>query len=740
MPRQNQPHLERRPSGYYFRRRLPHLPPSAGSTEASAKSPPEAGARKNLRAPPQTGSVCLSLRTHFLRDAKILARRLTAASDVLFAARTEQDMPIAADIMGAILGAVRDREIQAHERSRARAPVRSSREVDIALTREAEIQAALRNCIAHGQRDVALPLINDAATALGLALDAEDPDLPILAHNALRLLVEISQERATREAGGYDGASVLAELSSTVGPRPAAPTFHSLRGAEPRVALQDAFGTAVPAQPLATLAVPSVPSPMQLSLSTPTRDFAMRSSSTVSDVPRDSIPTYSPPTVLRLGHLRIDPDILTEDARIWLLDPSNMRIDQAFDIFIQVKTAGYGDMFSKTQKRLPGAGASWVRSSLPGMMVARRFWADLLDNCRLNEVTKAKLQHALDQLWRLPKHHGKTYDNSKGFYDMILATDLNEIEQQVAAAAAIEADPSLSEAQGDELRQKANIPRIRSETYLKHGRAMGRIGRFLEQLGLLPTNPFALCSWTAQEEKQLKSKEETRARVEWDDRLYDLFRTPIFQGVITDPGDPLFWAPLIAVHNGPRLQEILQLGPDDFGYEGGHLYFQIRNLPGNSVKSISSERRLPVHPNLIKLGLVELIELRRRQKEPRLFPNIGRGETRGTQSELFTKAFGYYRQTNGVYWPGLDFHALRTTFHGFLLNSRVVSDARRRRLMGHKPVDEGEVSYAQGLRSSALLEDLLEVQIDISMIQSPFDSRQTNVVSLPALRAKKRNS
>lgn len=111
--------------------------------------------------------------------------------------------------------------------------------------------------------------------------------------------------------------------------------------------------------------------------------------------------------------------------------------------------------------------------------------------------------------------------------------------------------------------------------------------------------------------------------------------------------------------------------------------------------------------------------------------------TGGKPSELFTKSFGYYRKTNDVYdvyWPGLDFNALRTTFHTFLLNSNSVSDARRRRHMGHNPLDEGERSYAQGMSPSALLGDLDEVKIDISMIQSPFRQGAAKVISLQGTR------
>lgn len=295
-----------------------------------------------------------------------------------------------------------------------------------------------------------------------------------------------------------------------------------------------------------------------------------------------------------------------------------MRIDEAFGIYFEVKKAGYGDEFTKSQKRRPNAGTNWVRNSQPGLDVARRFWVDLLGNCRLSEVTDRMLEEALEKLWRLPKLHGKKFKNVTGFYDLIDAVDSLEIQQEAEVERLIDTSPDLSEGQIEKLRRDAAIPRIRSETYLKHGRSMGRIGRFLEGLGLLPRNPFARCSWSADEEKQLQAQEEARARIAWDDRLNDLFRTPEFQGRASDPGSPLFWAPLLAVHNGLRMQEALQI--EDIGSEDGHPYLTVRNKAGNFVKSVSSERRLPIHPNLIELGLMDLVELRRHEKEPRLSP------------------------------------------------------------------------------------------------------------------------
>ena len=210
-----------------------------------------------------------------------------------------------------------------------------------------------------------------------------------------------------------------------------------------------------------------------------------------------------------------------------------------------------------------------------------------------------------------------------------------------------------------------------------------RVGKMLKAMKLIDENPFEICSWTNDEEKDMKANEEDRSRMLWDDRIQKLFASPVYQGQCDEDDYPLFWAPLIARFGGGRAEEILQLGPDDFGSENGIAYFTVRNVIGNHVKSTAGERRIPVHPTLIQLGLLRFVEMRRRQNHSRLFPNLNRGKTKDTFSELFSKTFGYYRKTNDCYWSGLDFHAFRTTFHNDLGNL-LCPDMIRRRLMGHR--------------------------------------------------------
>lgn len=181
----------------------------------------------------------------------------------------------------------------------------------------------------------------------------------------------------------------------------------------------------------------------------------------------------------------------------------------------------------------------------------------------------------------------------------------------------------------------------------------------------------------------------------------------------------MFWAQLMALLGGGREEEILQLSPEDFETTGGIHYYRLHNRPGNSIKSDAGHRLVPVHPELVRLGLIELVELRRRACEPRLFPHLKRGKHKETFTELWTKEFTKYRQANKVYWRGLVFHALRTTFHLALMENLVPGYVKRA-LMGHEPLDEGEKSYAQdGISMKTLHGVISEIHINLEQVPAP---------------------
>lgn len=402
MPKVTHPHLERRPTGYYFRRRLPAWLFEPGGNPIG--QPQNQKSNSNL-------ILTLSLKTYFLPEAKRRARQLTAASDALFAARTEQDMPISAEIMTAVLREVRDQEISAFERVRARSAERETADVDAALSREAAVQDALREAIALGRRETAAPLLKTAARRLGLALDEADPDFAALGHHATRLLIEISAERARREVGDYGSESVLDSLGGGA-KRPALPSFQSRRTVGSAELLKTAFGQVetdqtaflptmsppLPAQDLAAIrsgtlvhgafggtpsfsdtAMPPVLSAAPQGRTAPIEDLPLPqvpvpppSANPVKAAPaRPSLVLPADPEARRrallrsIPDLRIDKSVFSDTSLEALLDPWNMTIGEAFDAYVEVKLAGYKDEFHKTQKRLPKAGPKLTKNTQP---------------------------------------------------------------------------------------------------------------------------------------------------------------------------------------------------------------------------------------------------------------------------------------------------------------------------------------------------------------------------------------
>lgn len=114
MRRSLPPYLERRPSAFYFRRRLPLHFGEKNAFDANKVAPDGFD---------PTAAIRLSLFTTHVTDAKRIARRLTAASDALFDAVMERsNMPVSAQLIIAILTDVRDQEIRAFEARRATAP------------------------------------------------------------------------------------------------------------------------------------------------------------------------------------------------------------------------------------------------------------------------------------------------------------------------------------------------------------------------------------------------------------------------------------------------------------------------------------------------------------------------------------------------------------------------------------------------------------------------------------------
>ncbi|KQT74915.1 integrase [Methylobacterium sp. Leaf465] len=153
--------------------------------------------------------------------------------------------------------------------------------------------------------------------------------------------------------------------------------------------------------------------------------------------------------------------------------------------------------------------------------------------------------------------------------------------------------------------------------------------------------------------------------------LVRLFATPVWTGCVsptrrTTPGglivrDEKFWLPLIAVFSGMRQEEICQLHVEDIRQDADVWFIDINDRPPRKVKNATAVRRVPIHSELIRLGLLAHVDKQRRIRQSRVFPGLERGGADERLGHAFTKWFTRYRRDVGVYRVGLDFHSFRHT-------------------------------------------------------------------------------
>lgn len=177
--------------------------------------------------------------------------------------------------------------------------------------------------------------------------------------------------------------------------------------------------------------------------------------------------------------------------------------------------------------------------------------------------------------------------------------------------------------------------------------------------------------------------------------LETMFSLPLFNGVKSlgrpfDPGACLvenwqFWTPLIAFFTGARIGEIAQLTPSDIRKEiDGTWVIDINERDGKRIKAEASKRIIPIHGELIRIGLVQLSERRSRATLGKLLPNVPE-PVQGDPGHGLSKWFsGKFLHRVGLKAdPGLGFHSFRHTMKTLLRDARVNEDVQHR-LVGHE--------------------------------------------------------
>jgi len=227
---------------------------------------------------------------------------------------------------------------------------------------------------------------------------------------------------------------------------------------------------------------------------------------------------------------------------------------------------------------------------------------------------------------------------------------------------------------------------------------LGTVFNYAVANDLIPLNPAAKVKVA----DSRRAKEKRRAFTEAE--IAAIFSSPIYtegQRPAAGGGEAAYWLPLLALYSGARQTELGQLHPDDIqqeAYPDGSgrsawvMRFVENEARGQRVKNEGSERRVPIHSDLMDLGFLKLVERARAAKSNRLFPDIkpnAQGELMGSWSKWFGR---YRRQVCGLRGKDTPFHSFRHNFKHYARLASIPAE-QHNAITGH---ETGDVADAYG--------------------------------------------
>ena len=209
-----------------------------------------------------------------------------------------------------------------------------------------------------------------------------------------------------------------------------------------------------------------------------------------------------------------------------------------------------------------------------------------------------------------------------------------------------------------------------------------------------------------------------------DAEITAIFSAPMFAGFDGDgkqgyrekPGstvlkDAKYWLPCIALLHGARLTELASMPLTGFKSvkreDGADIWFF--DLTDRKVKTEQSQRLIPMHPAMLRLGWLEHVGTLREAGEEWLFPDLKHHNPRGPGHE-FSKWWGNWSTKNGFGDAQTTFHSWRHTWKR-AARASAVKEEMHDVISGHK----GQ-TVSRGYGAGADIEPLAR---DMALIEFP---------------------
>jgi integrase len=197
---------------------------------------------------------------------------------------------------------------------------------------------------------------------------------------------------------------------------------------------------------------------------------------------------------------------------------------------------------------------------------------------------------------------------------------------------------------------------ISTTTLNKHMTRLSSLFKWAEQNELMTTNPAEDLTIST-----TRKAHEERSPFTPED-LHKIFHSEGYQQDVFKHSY-MFWLPLLALYSGCRLNEMCQLHLEDIRQDAqGVWVFDINDQGEKKLKNNTARRLVPIHDDLINIGLLDRVTALRAQGAEGLFPELPAG--RDGHGKNASQWFARYRSKCGIEAPPRDktMHSFRHTF------------------------------------------------------------------------------
>lgn len=384
--------------------------------------------------------------------------------------------------------------------------------------------------------------------------------------------------------------------------------------------------------------------------------------------------------------------------------------------------------FLKEKARVVEGHRSYDRKTGEQTQVTLHLWASIMGDRAIDQYDGADAGLFRETMLRMPASHGKNGTRAK------VRRAIPPLEAIRRADEKQKAIDARNAALPPDAEQEPGVRRLSMKTLKRHFSTLSQYWLFARQRGYVPTDSNPFKGWQYQ---GIGRGKKHRKRGPWSTEDLNLLLTSEWFDA-DRIGSDAWWVTLIGMWCGLRVEEIARLRPShDIQELEGIPAFVVQEHPNPnrwSPKTEAGERVVPIHPFLLELGIMDLVDQRRREGAQRLFPSFRLWPSSDKLSAKFVSKFSRHKIALGI--------GKRTTFHSFRHNistllrnlpATAIRETWIDAILGHsgsededgraRPQSEGITTYLDGIGIQNLLATVEAIRypkdVELSRLQRP---------------------